>query len=129
MGYQLLTTGILTLHFGFLAYLAFGGFLAWRWPRTIWLHLTAAGWGVLVVAANLSCPLTVAEHWSRRQAGQVGFDEGFVDRYLAGVIYPDGYAWLARLLLATVIVVSWVGVVRAARLPRQRSWPRLRSPH
>ncbi|MFV2016975.1 DUF2784 domain-containing protein [Micromonospora sp. LOL_023] len=121
MGYRLLTTVILALHFGFLAYLVFGGFLAWRWPRTIWLHLTAAGWGVLVVAANLSCPLTSAEHWSRRQAGQVGFDEGFVDRYLTGVVYPDGYAGLARLVVALVVAVSWAGLVRAARRRRPRS--------
>ncbi|MDG4769895.1 DUF2784 domain-containing protein [Solwaraspora sp. WMMD792] len=124
MGYELLTVVILTAHFGFLAYLAVGGFLAWRWPRTIWLHLTAAGWGVLVVAANLSCPLTVAEHWSRRRAGQVGFDEGFVERYLTGVIYPDQYAWAARLVLAGVVVVSWAGVLRAVRRRRRRTAPR-----
>ncbi|MFV2085097.1 DUF2784 domain-containing protein [Micromonospora sp. LOL_021] len=124
MGYELLTVVILTAHFGFLAYLAVGGFLAWRWPRTIWLHLTAAGWGVLVVAANLSCPLTVAEHWSRRRAGQAGFDEGFVERYLTGVIYPDQYAWAARLVLAVVVVASWAGVVRAVRRRRRRTAPR-----
>ncbi|MFV2024815.1 MULTISPECIES: DUF2784 domain-containing protein [unclassified Micromonospora] len=124
MGYELLTAVILTAHFGFLAYLAVGGFLAWRWPRTVWLHVTAAGWGVLVVAANLSCPLTVAEHWSRRRAGQVGFDEGFVERYLTGVIYPDQYAWAARLVLATVVVASWAGVLRAVRRRRRRTAPR-----
>ncbi|ROO58847.1 uncharacterized protein DUF2784 [Micromonospora sp. Llam0] len=124
MGYELLTVVILTAHFGFLAYLAVGGFLAWRWPRTIWLHLTAAGWGVLVVAANLSCPLTVAEHWSRRRAGQAGFDEGFVERYLTGVIYPDQYAWAARLVLAVVVAVSWAGVLRAVRRRRRRTAPR-----
>lgn len=124
MGYELLTAVILAAHFGFLAYLAVGGFLAWRWPRTIWLHLTAAAWGVLVVAANLSCPLTVAEHWSRRRAGQVGFDDGFVERYLTGVIYPDRYAWAARLVLAAVVVASWAGVVRAARRRRRRTAPR-----
>ncbi|MDG4767103.1 DUF2784 domain-containing protein [Solwaraspora sp. WMMD406] len=129
MGYQLLTTVILVLHFGFLAYLAVGGFLAWRWPRTIWLHLLAAGWGVLVVAANLTCPLTAAEHWARRRSGQVGFDEGFVDRYLADVIYPEQYAWLARLVLALVVAVSWVGVLRAARRRHPRSSLRWRSSH
>ncbi|MFY1633201.1 DUF2784 domain-containing protein [Solwaraspora sp. WMMB335] len=117
MGYQLLTTAILTLHFGYLAYLAVGGFLAWRWPRTIWLHVAAAAWGVLLVAADLTCPLTAAEHWSRRQAGQVGFDVGFIDRYLAGVIYPEQYGWLARLVLASLVAVSWIGAFRAVRRP------------
>ena len=30
----------------------FGGFLAWRWPRTIWLHVAGPAWLVLVVAAT-----------------------------------------------------------------------------
>lgn len=40
--YQILTTLVLTLHFGYLAYVVVGGFVAWRWPRTIWVHLVAA---------------------------------------------------------------------------------------
>jgi hypothetical protein len=109
--YQLLTTVILTAHFAYLAYVVVGGFLAWRWPRTIWLHLGAAGWGLLIVTNPWGwlCPLTYAEHWSRRRAGQEGFDAGFVDRYLEGVLYPAQYTRLLQVLAAVLVVTSWIG--------------------
>ena len=123
MGYRVLMTLVLALHFGFLAYLVIGGFLAWRWPRTVWLHLAAAAWGVVVVAARLVCPLTYAEHWARRRAGETGVGQGFIDRYIEGVIYPERYAALAQALVAVLVLVSWVGLLhrlRAARPPQPR---------
>jgi hypothetical protein len=114
VGYRLLTTLILTVHFGFLLYLVLGGFLAWRWPRTVWLHVTAAAWGVLIVGADLAaggitCPLTYAEDWSRQRSGEAGLTAGFIDRYIEGVVYPERYAAAAQALAATAVLVSWVG--------------------
>ena len=109
MAYRLLTTLILGLHFAFVAYVVFGGFLAWRWPRTIWLHLAAAAWGFVVVAASLQCPLTHAEDWSRRRAGETGVTVGFVDRYIEGVLYPERYAGLMQALAAAAVLGSWLG--------------------
>nr|MDT0657099.1 DUF2784 domain-containing protein [Micromonospora sp. DSM 115978] len=121
MGYRLLTTLILALHFAFLAYLVTGGFLAWRWPRTIWVHLTAAGWGVVVVAARLTCPLTWAEDWSRQRAGEAGLSEGFIDRYIEGVVYPERYTALAQTLVAVAVIGSWAGLlIRRQRQPARR---------
>jgi Protein of Unknown function (DUF2784) len=45
MGYQLLAELVMLLHFGFLAYVALGGFLAWRRPWLIVPHVGAAVWG------------------------------------------------------------------------------------
>jgi hypothetical protein len=80
MGFRLLATLALVTHFAYLAYLVVGGFLAWRWPRTIWLHVGAAMWGVLVVAATLPCPLTWVEDWARLRGGEPALTKGFVDR-------------------------------------------------
>jgi hypothetical protein len=118
--YQLLTTVVLALHFAYLGYVVVGGFLAWRWPRTIWLHLAATGWG-LVIAVNpwgWQCPLTYAEHWSRQLAGQAGFDTGFVDRYIEGVLYPAEYARLLQVLAGLLVVGSWIGFYRRGRSRR-----------
>jgi hypothetical protein len=118
--YQLLTTLILILHFAYLGYVVVGGFLAWRWPRTIWLHLAAGGWG-LVIAVNpwgWRCPLTDAEYWARQRAGQDGFDAGFVDRYLEGVLYPERYTWLLQVLAGGLVLASWVGYHRRRRSGR-----------
>lgn len=111
MMYQVLTTVVLTLHFAYLGYVVVGGFLAWRWPRTIWLHLGAAAWGLVIVANpwGWQCPLTDAEDWSRARAGQAGLESGFVDQYLEGVLYPERYTWLLQLLAGVLVVGSWAG--------------------
>ncbi len=123
MGYRLLATLILAAHFGYLGYLVLGGFLAWRWPRTAWLHLLAAGWGATIVVADLvagglTCPLTYAEDWARRRAGDSGLATGFIDRYLEGVIYPERFAVAAQGLAAAAVLVSWVGLALRRRRAR-----------
>jgi hypothetical protein len=109
MPYQVLTTVILGLHSLFVAYVVLGGFLAWRWPRAIWPHLLAAAWGLAIVAERVDCPLTWAEDWSRQRAGEAELTEGFVDRYIEGVLYPERYGRLVQALAALVVAVSWAG--------------------
>ena len=42
VGYRLLADLTMLVHFTFLAFVVFGGFLAWNWPRVIWSHLLTA---------------------------------------------------------------------------------------
>jgi hypothetical protein len=107
--YRALVPVILVAHFTFLAYVVLGGFLAWRWPRAIWPHLAAIVWAVLIVANAVSCPLTWAENWARQHGGQSGYDRGFIDTYVTGVLYPARYLVQMRLLAALVVLVSWLG--------------------
>lgn len=119
MTYRLLADSVMVVHFLFLAYMAVGGFLAWRWPRTIWAHLGVAAWGVASVLTGLECPLTVVEDWARQNAGLAGLPaSGFIDYYIEGVIYPEEHTNLARLGVALLVLVSWVGYLR-----RRRSLP------
>jgi hypothetical protein len=117
--YQVLTSGILALHFVYLGYAVFGGFLAWRWPRLFWPHLAAVAWGVALIGARLTCPLTVGENWSRRHAGQAGVDRGFIDRYIEGVLYPERFTGLMRALAALVVLGSWIGLYLVWRRSRR----------
>jgi hypothetical protein len=119
MAYRWLTTLILGAHFAYLAYVVVGGFLAWRWPRAIWPHLAAAAWGVALVA-GLPCPLTYAEDWSRRRAGEAGLTAGFIDRYVEGVLYPARYTGLIQALVAMVMLTSYVGAYARWRARRHR---------
>ena len=120
MGYQWLVNVILTAHFVYLAYLLLGGFLAWRWTKMIWPHLAAAAWGVLIVFNLVACPLTIAEVWARRLAGDEPVNGGFIDRYVTNVIYPGRYLVEVRLALALVVLVSYVGAYLFWRARRQR---------
>src|SRR5215468_11587770 len=107
VGFQWLVTVVLGTHFAYLAYLLLGGFLAWRWPAMIFPHLAAAVWGVLIVFNLVACPLTIAEVWARRLAGDQPVNGGFIDRYVTGVIYPGKYLVEARLAMALVILISY----------------------
>lgn len=109
MLFRLLTTAILAAHFGFLIFVVFGGFLAWRWPWTFWPHLAAALWGGLVIVARLRCPLTDAEQWARHRAGDSGQLPGFIDRYIEGVLYPERYTAVVQAVAAGLVVLSWLG--------------------
>ncbi|GAB91807.1 DUF2784 domain-containing protein [Gordonia rhizosphera] len=124
MPYRVLADGIVVLHLLFLLYVTVGGFVAWRWPRSIVLHLFAVAWGVASVVVGFECPLTDAENWARDRAGETGLPpSGFIDHYLTGVIYPDSALGLgvARALVAACILVSWVGLWRRSRRLRSVS--------
>jgi hypothetical protein len=127
MGYRMLAEVTMAVHFAFLVYVALGGFLAWRWPRTLWLHLVATVWGFATVLVGLACPLTYVEDWSRERAGQAGLPPGgFIDHYIEGVIYPQRYTVLVRWLMAAAIVASWLGAY--LRWRARRAGPTLGRP-
>ena len=109
MGFRWLATAALVLHFGYIAFLGLGGFLAWKWPKAIWAHLVAVAWGLLIVSGRVNCPLTWLESWARQKAGMTRLTQGFVDRYLDNVIYPAQYVNVARVGLALVVAVSYLG--------------------
>lgn len=119
--YRVLADATMLVHFAFLVYVVFGGFLAWRWPRTIVAHLAAVTWGILIVVFSLECPLTGPEDYFRKQDGGVGLPGGFIENYLTGVIYPAEYVNLVRLLAAIVVLISWIGFAVVLRRRRART--------
>ena len=121
MLYRLLADAVMLAHFGFLAFLAVGGFLAWRWPRVLVAHAAAVVWGALSVFAGLDCPLTGWEDELRRLGAEPGLPAGFVDTYLTGVVYPREHLRAAQLLVAGLIAASWLGLAVRARRVRVRS--------
>jgi hypothetical protein len=114
-------TVVLALHFAFVAYVVAGGYLAWRWTKAIVPHLFAAAWGGLIALGLVECPLTWAEDWARRKDGQGPLTQGFVDRYLDNVLYPERYLTEVRLAVALVIALSYVGVYLFWRRRQRRA--------
>jgi hypothetical protein len=121
MAYKWLATFVLCTHFAYLAYVIFGGFLAWRWPRAFWPHLAAGAWGLVIVVFSLTCPLTYVEDWARRKAGEQGLGEvGFIDRYIEGVLYPERYTRLLQIAVAVVVLGSWLGAYLTRNITRRK---------
>jgi hypothetical protein len=106
---------VVVVHFGVLGFLVVGGFLAWRRPGVIYFHVAMAAWGLLVVLFPIPCPLTWLENTFREAAGQQPLAVGFIDTYIDGVLYPDSAARLVQVLVALVVVGSWVGFARRRR--------------
>ncbi|HET8721734.1 MAG TPA: DUF2784 domain-containing protein [Nitrospira sp.] len=89
MGYALLADAIAFVHALFVLFVIFGSVLVLRWPRAVWLHLPALAWGVIVELSGAMCPLTPLEFRFRVLAGQSGYSEDFLSRWLLTVLYPD----------------------------------------
>lgn len=80
---------VLLLHAAFVLFVVLGGFAAARWPRLAWIHLPAVAWGAVIEFAGWICPLTPLENRLRRLAGEAGYQDGFVEHYLLGWLYPE----------------------------------------
>lgn len=119
MIYRVVEVLAVALHFTFIGYLVFGGFLAWRWPRTLPLHVIAVVWGAGSVLVGYECPLTWLENWARLSGGRSALPStGFIAHYLTGVVYPVEAVNLVRLLVIAVVVGSWVGYARRSHHTR-----------
>lgn len=121
MGYRVLAEATMSLHFAVLAYIVFGGFLAWWRRRLIVPHVVMAAWGLLSITVGVECPLTVVEDWARRNAGQQGLGRGFIDTYLGGLVYPQTNVLAIQLLMAGIVAASWFGVALRYLAQRRRT--------
>lgn len=110
MAHQVIGEGAMLLHFAFLVHVAFGGFLAWQWPRTLWIHVPVAVYAFGIAVIGWVCPLTHVENWARENAGQEGYQgTGFIEHYLAGIVYPESHLIVFEFMIGTSVAISWVG--------------------
>ncbi|SRR6266496_1907619 len=108
------------LHFMALLYIGLGGFLAWRWPRSIFVHVFFAAWGVIVNVTPVSCPLTALENWFRGMQGLGPLPGGFNEYYIYGTIIPRPLLPVVGVGAIAVVVWSYVGA--------WKRWPRSPGP-
>jgi Protein of Unknown function (DUF2784) len=119
MLYRSLADLVLLLHVAFIAFVLFGGLLAFRWRWAPMVHLPAAAWGVIVELFGLICPLTPLETALRRAGGGTGYSVDFVEQYLVPLVYPAALTYSLQLTLAAIVVVVnvvlYVAVLRTHR--------------
>jgi Protein of Unknown function (DUF2784) len=122
MIWSVLADGLVIAHSAFTAFVIFGGFLTWRWPRCALAHLPALAWGIWVEASNSICPLTPLENALRMRGGEAGYRGGFLAHYIGTLLYPAGLTqhlqWLLAGLLVAINVIAYGSL--AARKWRQR---------
>lgn len=119
--WRVLADVVVTAHYAYLVYLLIGGFLAWRWHKSIVAHVVAAVWAVLIVVTKVPCPLTSLQNNLRERAGQQPLSASFVDTYVRGTFFPTDRVGPAQALVGILVLMSWLGFVRAVRQGPQRS--------
>jgi Protein of Unknown function (DUF2784) len=122
MAYRGLADATVALHFAFILFVVFGGFLAWRRTLWAWLHLPAVAWVAWLEFTGAICPLTPLENALRARAGDAGYAGGFIEHYLVPVIYPAGLTPGIQIMLGCAVVALNVVVYGAL-------WRRRRAAH
>ena len=90
MAFLLAANLVVLLHYAFLAFATFGGFLLRWWPQMLWWHLPVLTWGVLIAVIGWTCPLTPLENRLRMAGGGAPYQGGFIEHYLTARLYPEG---------------------------------------
>jgi hypothetical protein len=126
---------VLAFHFAFIVFAVLGGFLV-LWKSWIaWLHVPSVLWSAFVNLFSQVCPLTPLENRFRYLAGQAGYEGGFIQHYIAPLVYPGvmperwgliaGFSVLIWNVLVYTLVVTQRrrGPLRAARIAHRGQRP------
>jgi uncharacterized protein DUF2784 len=98
------------VHILALLLIGFGGFVAWKWPKFIFVHVFLAAWGVAVNVFPIPCPLTALENHFRHQQGLGDLPGGFNAYYLYDTVFPRNMLPMVAVIALAVVVFSYVGV-------------------
>lgn len=105
MRHRVLADALVVIHFAFIAFVIGGGLLV-RWKRWLaLLHLPAVAWAAWIELSGAICPLTPWEQAALVRAGEAGYRGGFIEHYLAPIIYPAGLTPSLQLALGAFVLV------------------------
>ena len=100
------------VHLTFIVFVVAGALLALRWPRVLWVHAPCGLYALFIVVVGWPCPLTGVENAAR---GERAYSGGFIDHYLTGVIYPQGWETGVQLAAAALVAASYAVLALRAR--------------
>lgn len=116
-----LADAVVAVHLVFITVAVFGGLATLRWPRLAFAHLPALAWAAWVTVSGQICPLTPIEQDLRALAGGTVYAGGFVDHYLAPLIYPPGLTRAMQVGLGLVLLAGNAGVYSVSWRRRRRA--------
>jgi MFS family permease len=125
--WRLLADVVMVLHGALLLFFLLGGFLAWRWPKLICVHLGIVAWNLVIVLVDFGCPVTATEKYLRRRGGETPYAAGYIEHYLDGKLWPQGATPIVEKIGFVIVVASYVGFVvrrRRANVRGQSVGPR-----
>ena len=110
MFYKVFADLIVVLHFAFVLFVIFGGFLV-LWSKHIaWLHIPAVIWAILIEFSGWICPLTPLENILRQKGGTLAYRSGFVEHYILHVLRPTMLTRRLQIILGLLVLTLNVGI-------------------
>ena len=103
--YELAADFTLIVHFAFIAFVVFGGLLFFVLTKIIYVHLPALFWGIYIELTHSICLLTDLENWFLQKADLKTYPEGFIQNYLAPIVYPKNLTEDLQIYFAIFLVV------------------------
>ena len=120
MWYRVAADAVLVVHLLFIGFVVGGVFLAWRWPRVIWVQLPAMVYGALIEFVGFTCPLTPLQNYLQHRAGEAGYSGGFISHYLIQWIsagLTGGNRTALGLFVLLVAAIGYGGYLRRRQVP------------
>ena len=103
--YELAADFSLIVHFAFITFVVFGGLLFFVLTKIIYVHPPALFWGIYMELTHSICPLTYLENWFLQKADLKTYSEGFIQSYLAPIVYPKNLTEDLQIYFAIFLVV------------------------
>jgi hypothetical protein len=113
MFYLFLANVVVLIHFIFILFVIFGGFLLFKWVRCAWIHLPVVIYGALLEFFGWICPLTPLEKWLRLKGGGAAYETGFIDHYIVPIIYPSNLTRQLQITLGLFVLALNLGIYLA----------------
>lgn len=120
MPYRAFADAVLLLHVAVVIFVVLGlpAIVIGNWCKIAWAngfwwraaHLLAIAVVVLQAWLGQYCGLTVLESWLRQQAGQSGYERGFIEYWLQRLLYYEGPLWafaLAYTVFGALVAWAW----------------------
>ena len=105
MLYDTLADLVVVAHFLFIVYVVFGGLIALRWTKAMWIHLPAMTWGAATEFFGIVCPLTYLENHLRSLGATATYGSSFIERYLVPVVYPTSLTRELQVVLGAALLL------------------------
>jgi len=103
--YELAADFALIVHFAFIIFVIFGALLFFVLVKIVYVHLPALFWAIYIELTHSICPLTDLENWFLQKADLKTYSEGFIQSYLAPIVYPKNLTEDLQIYFAIFLVV------------------------
>jgi hypothetical protein len=101
---------VFLVHVAYILFAVFGALLVFKWRWVRWIHIPAVIWAAFVELTGRICPLTPWENWLREMGGQPQYSGGFIEHYLAPLVYPEFLTRPMQAVLGIGVIVLNAGL-------------------